>query len=229
MPEIAPVKLECDLVMRGGIASGLVYPHAIAKLAEVYDFRSIGGTSVGAIAAAGAAAAALGAKTGEDHFQTRLKQLPEELSETRIGKTVLERLFQPQPNTRRLFRVLMAGLRHENTVVKVGRIVALLCFNYLPIAVLGAAIALIPLLNFALTSTIDGLVFWFWMALTLIPALIFVILTASMGALWDVFWLLPNNGYGMCSGSSNFEPDKAGVLPLTNYFRTWQTAPSMSQ
>jgi len=91
----------------------------------------------------------------------------------------------------------MGGLRHENTVVKVGRIVALLCFNYLPIAVLGAAIALIPLLNFALTSTIDGLVFWFWMALTLIPALIFVILTASMGALWDVFWLLPNNGHGM--------------------------------
>jgi len=34
MPEIAPVKLECDLVMRGGIASGLVYPHAIAAAAE---------------------------------------------------------------------------------------------------------------------------------------------------------------------------------------------------
>src|SRR6185436_14674716 len=76
MPEITAIKLQCDLVMRGGIASGLVYPRAIAKLAEAYDFRSIGGTSVGAIAAAGTAAAALGAKTGQDHFQTRLKQLP---------------------------------------------------------------------------------------------------------------------------------------------------------
>jgi len=53
MPEIAAIKLQCDLVMRGGIASGLVYPRAIAKLAETYDFRSIGGTSVGAIAATG--------------------------------------------------------------------------------------------------------------------------------------------------------------------------------
>ena len=33
-------KLECDLVMRGGITSGIVYPRAIAKLAETYNFRS---------------------------------------------------------------------------------------------------------------------------------------------------------------------------------------------
>jgi predicted acylesterase/phospholipase RssA len=100
LTEITAIKLQCDLVMRGGIASGLVYPRAIAKLAEIYDFRSIGGTSVGAIAATGTSATALGSKTGPDHFQTRLKRLPEELSETRDGKTVLERLFQPQPGTR---------------------------------------------------------------------------------------------------------------------------------
>jgi predicted acylesterase/phospholipase RssA len=217
MPEIAPMKLQCDLVMRGGIASGLVYPRAIAKLAETHDFRSIGGTSVGAIAAAGTAAAAWGTKIGQDHFQTRLKHLPEELSEIRDGKTVLERLFQPQPGTRRLFRVLMAGLRHENKFLKVARIIALLCLNYLPIAVLGAAIALIPLIGFALTSAIGGALFWFLVVLGLIPALIFVVLTSSMGALWDVFWGLPKNGYGMCSGSNNFERDKAGVLPLTDW------------
>jgi hypothetical protein len=34
MPEITPMKLQCDLVMRGGMASGIVYPRAIAKLAE---------------------------------------------------------------------------------------------------------------------------------------------------------------------------------------------------
>src|SRR5262245_41233825 len=50
-------KLECDLVMRGGITSGIVYPRAIAKLAEIYNFRSIGGTSAGAIAATATAAA----------------------------------------------------------------------------------------------------------------------------------------------------------------------------
>jgi predicted acylesterase/phospholipase RssA len=45
--------------MRGGITSGIVYPRAVAKLAESYDFGSIGGTSAGAMAAAATAAAAL--------------------------------------------------------------------------------------------------------------------------------------------------------------------------
>src|SRR6185436_6372079 len=101
MPEITAIKLQCDLVMRGGIASGLVYPRAIAKLAETYDFRSIGGTSAGAIAAAATAAAALGRRNGEDHFQSEIRELPETLAEKRIGKTVLERLFQPQLEMRR--------------------------------------------------------------------------------------------------------------------------------
>jgi hypothetical protein len=34
-----PEMLECDLVMRGGITSVIVYPKAIAKLAESYKFR----------------------------------------------------------------------------------------------------------------------------------------------------------------------------------------------
>ena len=116
MAQDAAQKLECDLVMRGGITSGIVYPRAIAKLAETYKFRSIGGTSAGAIAAAATAAAAYGAKGGEDHFQTRFKELPGELAQLKEGKSVLERLFQPQAETRRLFRVLMAGLEPENLV-----------------------------------------------------------------------------------------------------------------
>jgi hypothetical protein len=91
-------RLQCDLVMRGGITSGIVYPRAIAKLAETYDFRSIGGTS-GAIAAAATAAAALGAKGGENHFQSDIKTLSGTLATKKRGKTVLERLFQPQPST----------------------------------------------------------------------------------------------------------------------------------
>ncbi len=48
---------KCDLVMKGGITSGVVYPPVLGILAEDYKFCSIGGTSAGAIAAAGAAAA----------------------------------------------------------------------------------------------------------------------------------------------------------------------------
>ena len=100
-PELC--RLECDVVMRGGITSGIVYPKAIAKLAETYRFRSIGGTSAGAIAAAATAAAAYGARNGQDHFQTRIKNFPEELATDKNGKTVLERLFQPAPGMEPLF------------------------------------------------------------------------------------------------------------------------------
>jgi len=49
-----------DLGMKGGITSGIVYPNAVLSLAREYRFKNIGGTSAGAIAAAVAAAAALG-------------------------------------------------------------------------------------------------------------------------------------------------------------------------
>jgi hypothetical protein len=39
---------QCDLVMKGGIATGVIHPRLAAKLPEVYRFRSIGGASAGA-------------------------------------------------------------------------------------------------------------------------------------------------------------------------------------
>ena len=118
-------KLECDLVMRGGITSGIVYPRAIAKLAETYNFRSIGGTSAGAIAAAATAAAQLGANTlpdpdlvgpPNDPLQVRIRRLPIELSADVAGQTRLESLFQPEPDLKRLF----ALLRRRCVLRKVG-------------------------------------------------------------------------------------------------------------
>jgi len=50
----------CDLVMKGGITSGIVYPNAVLALAKEYRLKNIGGTSAGAIAAAVSAAAAFG-------------------------------------------------------------------------------------------------------------------------------------------------------------------------
>ncbi|MGZ7041723.1 MAG: patatin-like phospholipase family protein, partial [Thermoanaerobaculia bacterium] len=48
---------KCDLVMKGGITSGIVYPAAVSELAREFEFVNIGGTSAGAIAAALTAAA----------------------------------------------------------------------------------------------------------------------------------------------------------------------------
>ncbi len=58
--------LECDIVMAGGVTSGIIYPGAVAQIARRYRFRSIGGTSVGAIAAAITAAAEYGRLTGRN-------------------------------------------------------------------------------------------------------------------------------------------------------------------
>ena len=49
-------RLEC-ISMRGGIPSVIVYPKAIAELSKNYNFRCVGGTSAGAIAATATAVA----------------------------------------------------------------------------------------------------------------------------------------------------------------------------
>ena len=37
--------LECDVIMKGGITSGVVYPLTVCKLATRYRLRSVGGAS----------------------------------------------------------------------------------------------------------------------------------------------------------------------------------------
>jgi hypothetical protein len=209
-------KLECDLVMRGGITSGIVYPRAIAKLAETYNFRSIGGTSAGAIAAAATAAAQFGVNTGHDHFQT-IYDLPEKLAEVKDGKSVLERLFQPQQSTRRLFRLLMSGLERERPVAKVMRIVGTGLLAYWPYAIIGAAVTLIPLAWVANADTVVDARHAVLSAVALLLGLLTAIIGAALGVLRDVRNRLPENRYGLCSGSRNMQSDDAGVLPLTDW------------
>lgn len=94
-------KEECDLVMKGGVTSGIVYPPIVLKLAEKYHFRSIGGTSAGAIAAAVTAAAEYGRDTGGF---TRLKEISAQLSQ----ENFLRNLFQPSEETQPLMDTLEA-------------------------------------------------------------------------------------------------------------------------
>lgn len=102
----------CDLVMTGGVASGVVYPWAVVELARAYRFRSIGGTSVGAMAAALAAAAEYGRRTGVVGSFETLRRLPAALAEPMPGGlTRMLSLFQPAPAGRRLFALVVLGLR----------------------------------------------------------------------------------------------------------------------
>ena len=93
-------------MLKGGITSGVVYPHALCELARTYRFANVGGTSAGAIAAAGAAAAEHGREHGG--FE-KLAELPAWIG----GGDNLFRLFQPQPGTRPYFRLFAAGARTD--------------------------------------------------------------------------------------------------------------------
>jgi predicted acylesterase/phospholipase RssA len=102
---------KCDILMKGGITSGIVYPGLICKLAEHYEFQSIGGTSAGAIAAALTAAAELGRRKGLDSFRI-VKEVPEWLgkpSEDNSGSNLFS-LFEPQRAMKVLFRLATAFL-----------------------------------------------------------------------------------------------------------------------
>ena len=51
-----PLDRYCDVVLDGGVINGVVYPGFLIEIARKFRFRSLGGTSVGAIAASLAAA-----------------------------------------------------------------------------------------------------------------------------------------------------------------------------
>jgi predicted acylesterase/phospholipase RssA len=98
----------CDLIMKGGVTSGVVYPPAILELAGKYRFHSIGGASAGAIAAAAAAAAEFGRQTvssrgAKSHGFIRLAEMNDEL--TRPG--FVRDLFKPTDACRPLYKSVL--------------------------------------------------------------------------------------------------------------------------
>jgi hypothetical protein len=123
LTEEPPADRFCDLVLTGGVASGVVYPWAVLELARHYRFKSIGGTSVGAMAAALAAAAEYGRRTGWPQAFEVLRRVPGKLAEPVDGRTRLFSLFQPSARGKRLFALFTYAVerkedpkvRHDNS------------------------------------------------------------------------------------------------------------------
>jgi hypothetical protein len=175
----APIK-ECDIVMKGGITSGVVYPYAILELARTYRFRSIGGTSAGAIAAAFAAAAEYsrsvrGDPAGFVRLQTRCDELP----------GLLPDLFQPAPR----FKSFMAYLLKAQSGSGAGRWVwgLPIAFPLLSLAGLLAGAALMWLLGGGIAGAALG-------ALVASTGLI------ALKVARLVLHHLPAAGFGLCTG-----------------------------
>jgi predicted acylesterase/phospholipase RssA len=169
----------CDLVMKGGITSGVVYPKLIARLASKYQFKNIGGTSAGAIAAGACAAAQYGRHHGNPQAFEALADLPDVLSEKAAadGKSKLFRLFQPAVEAREHFSVLAGALNHKPAQAALAIIKGMAGMYW---KLLGAGLLLGSLL---LYPFISALRFDIGCGATLTAALISMLMVAGFAAL----------------------------------------------
>jgi Patatin-like phospholipase len=196
-----PKLLDCDIVMKGGITSGVVYPLAITELAKSYRFRNIGGTSAGAIAAAATAAAEYSRRHGDAGTGFgELKDLPAVLakdSPTVKGSTLFA-LFQPEPRTLPLFAVATAGLEAKG-IGKLWKTLPAALTEFAGSAGAGA-LAGIVVGCFAWPLT-DG-----WgRVVALTAAVLLALLGMAVGLLagitWNAVTEIPRNRFGLCSGA----------------------------
>jgi len=206
--------LECDLVMKGGITSGVVYPLAVCELAKVYRLRSVGGSSAGAIAAAAAAAAELGRDNGG--FD-KLATLPDDLTAKVAGKdSRLFTLFQPQPKMRRLFRLVTAGLGTVK-LVRASAMAGAALRAWSPYAAAGAALGVILVV---LGFVLGGPAQWVSLVAGIVLALIGIVVGVGVGVFRDA-GQIPAAGFGLCSGNT---PPGAPNPALTPWLHeTFQT------
>ena len=176
----------CDLTMRGGTTSGVVYPLAVASLARHYEFKQIGGASAGAIAAGFTAAAERGRGTGG--FEKLTKLIDWFTSGSGAERWRLAQLFQPAEKTRALYRIVVATMQKRETT---GRSV-ISCLFFALLGAVGlrakAALALMTLL------WLGGPVLWSaWLAPSVWPrwlAVLLIVLAVACVPL--VLWRLRN-------------------------------------
>jgi predicted acylesterase/phospholipase RssA len=193
----------CDIVMKGGITSGVVYPLAAHELSKHYQFRNVGGASAGAIAAAGVAAAEHGRQNGNKHSFDQLAELPEWLG------TNLVSLFQPSRWAKPLFRVLMAASRARTWPGKIARVSLTAVLSFPLAAALGAA----PTLALGIMSAPDdGVSKWLWIGASFVLALIPATVAIVVAIVVRSALVVPRNYFGLCRGHGS--SDK-GEQPLT--------------
>ncbi|MGH2712012.1 MAG: SuhR protein [Actinomycetota bacterium] len=232
-------KLTCDVVMKGGITSGVTYPHAVCEIARTYRLRNVGGTSAGAIASAASAAAELGRKNGGGF--ARLASLPRRLSEKApcSKDPLLLSLFQPSPKTRPIFRMLRISLDVKGQPLRLARKVIAAAYASAPLAsLLGAllglsAVALLIATDRAHDDLRSNAVAVAALSLGSLASFLLAVLgsltAAAVTLIRRAMRDLPNNGFGLCSGylpdpdlsrgtaEARLEADLAEPKPLTTW------------
>ncbi len=189
---------KCDIIMKGGITSGIVYPKAVCRLALEYRFRSIGGTSAGAIAAAATAAAEYGRLKGTGTSFGELEGLPEALARKVApgGESRLFHLFEPQPQTAALFRTLTAGVRGERGV---GGLITSAVKSYFFQGLSAVFLVLFVPILFTLLKpeSVTGFLGWLpWVLLALVGGGI----STALALVSDARTRVPANFFGLSTG-----------------------------
>ncbi len=203
----------CDIVMKGGITSGVVYPLAITELASEFRFKNVGGTSAGAIAAALTAAAEYSRVEGKGAGFERLARLPEFLGGQTAGESNLLSLFPPTRSTRRLFAVLSSLLDPGSTGGKLmNAFGALLVVS--PLTTILSFIPAVLLLMLwrqpdagGLTLPVIGAFTVLALALILL-GVVFIVASNSVRAL---AFTLPRNRFGFSTGRAPKDRTLPGV------------------
>jgi predicted acylesterase/phospholipase RssA len=188
----------CDVIMKGGITSGVVYPLALTELARQFRLSQVGGTSAGAIAAAAAAAAEYGRHAPGAGF-VLLAKLPAE-----VGK-ILFSLFQPTPSLLPVFNIAVAAIGNASTTTKAMRMVGAALAGFAFAAAVGALLGLLVVVaglwhsNLALTL----------LGLLLLP--IGVLLAVGLCFYRAVTKGIPDNDFGLCPGKTQPGYSKPGL------------------
>lgn len=198
--EISKLPL-CDIVMEGGITSGVIYPSAVVKLSKEFRIKNIGGTSAGAIAAAATAAAELGRLRIPDINPgfNRLEKLAEELSQ-KINRdkkiTRLQNLFQPNPETRPLYTILISLLNRKTKLGYIGGLV----LGFIRAFPFKAAISSVaPVALYVYFGNFDA-----YSALLTIILTLFIFIGVASYSIWHVVkGPVVKNGFGICKGYFN--------------------------
>lgn len=206
----APPDRFCDIVMEGGITSGVIYASAVTELARQYRFARIGGSSIGAFAAALAAAAEYRRRKGYGDGFALLAGLPDRLAERENGRTRLERLFVPQERTRRLFQIFLATLERGGPLSRaLSGLRAALGQYWLPAVLTNLVLVpivlagTVPAAQLCWRTPVDGLclpVLLSWGMALLLAGLAGTAGALMAGLGWDLARGLVPNGFGLCRG-----------------------------
>jgi predicted acylesterase/phospholipase RssA len=195
---------QCDLVMKGGITSGVVYPGAVIALAKRFRFAALGGTSAGAIAAGVCAAGEYGRIHGEGNGLAQLREVSRELGEPGVltglfqatddAKPLMELALLPADHPgdshwRRAARLALAALRRV-PVVWVTGLVVVAAFLAL---VVGAFQGMSPALAVVVT-VLAGIPFLALLAMAMVAAAFGLLGRRAVGS-------LRQSHYGMCPGT----------------------------